>query len=140
MIIAEEKGGEVDFKEEARLSQHLNKSAKSKTTTIISHQRLRYSRRLNKESAMHYILATNIAETSSTVDGILYVIDTGYGHLVHSYKSSLEGFVQGLVFRASDREVMDKLKALPKIGMLELVAARESFQSTLVNDSSLLER
>nr|GMC80608.1 hypothetical protein Iba_chr04aCG21920 [Ipomoea batatas]GME21744.1 hypothetical protein Iba_scaffold29042CG0010 [Ipomoea batatas] len=37
-------------------------------------------------------------------------------------------------------EVADKLEALPEISMPELVAARESFQSTLVDDSALLER
>nr|GMC69497.1 pre-mRNA-splicing factor ATP-dependent RNA helicase PRP16 [Ipomoea batatas] len=42
---------------------------------------VKYSRRLKKESAMHYVVATNIAKASSTVDGILYAIDIGYDRL-----------------------------------------------------------
>lgn len=58
---------------------------------------------------------------------------------MHSDESSLEGVVERGVSGVRDGEVADEIEALPEVSVPELVRARESFESSLVDDGALLE-
>eukprot|EP01018_Ginkgo_biloba_P022698 Gb_16847 [translate_table: standard] len=75
--------GEVDFKEDAKFASHMKEKGEVDEIEATCYALPKCMEQLEKEknNAHKYIVATNIAETSLTVEGILYVIDVGYSKL-----------------------------------------------------------
>jgi pre-mRNA-splicing factor ATP-dependent RNA helicase DHX38/PRP16 len=63
-----------------------------------------------QEGTRKCIVATNIAETSLTVDGILYVIDTGYGKMkAHNPRMGMDALQVFPCSRAADDKRAERI-------------------------------
>lgn len=66
--------------------------------------------------------------------------DPNARHLVHRGERSLESVVERLILRVSNRQIPHNLEALAEIGVPQLVASRQGFESSLVDNGALPER
>ena len=69
----------------------------------------------------------------------LAVVDPDARHFVHEHQSALERVIDRLEGRVGDAFVLDAVSALPQIHVPQLVASRQSFESSLKKKPSNLE-